>query len=89
MVGVAAVERAALPPGVEADEGESRMIDTLASGGKRVLTALRQARAQVREDVWTRAGDAAPDAGGQVVVHMDGLLVIAHSEKQDIHVPAQ
>lgn len=59
------------------------VIDTLASGGKRVLTALRQARAQVREDVWTLAGDAAPDAGGQVVGDLDGVLVIAHSEKQD------
>ncbi|WP_435848617.1 transposase [Streptomyces javensis] len=29
------------------------------------------------------AGDAAPDAGGQVIVDIDGVLVLAHSEKQD------
>lgn len=52
-------------------------------GGKRVLTALRQARAQVREYVWTLAGEEAPDVGGLVVVYLDGVLVIAHSEKQD------
>ncbi|MGW9025155.1 IS1380 family transposase [Streptomyces sp. NPDC055722] len=68
---------------VASDPTVSRMIDALASGGKRVLTALRQARAQVREDVWKLAGDAAPDAGGQVIVDLDGVLVIAHSEKQD------
>lgn len=31
----------------------------------------------------TLAGKAAPDAAGQVVVGLDGVLVIAHSEKQD------
>jgi hypothetical protein len=29
------------------------------------------------------AGAAAPDAGGQVIVDLDGVLVLAHSEKQD------
>ncbi|GGZ39805.1 hypothetical protein GCM10010344_00280 [Streptomyces bluensis] len=33
--------------------------------------------------MWTLAGEAAPDAAGQVVVDLDGVLVIAHSEKQD------
>ncbi|GAB2799837.1 hypothetical protein GCM10027073_34750 [Streptomyces chlorus] len=61
----------------------SRLIDTLAAGGKRALTALRQARAQVCGYVWTLAGEEAPDASGQVVVDLDGVLVIAHSEKQD------
>jgi hypothetical protein len=37
----------------------------------------------VREHVWTLAGQAAPDADGQVTVDLDGVLVIAHSEKQD------
>ncbi|MEU1601429.1 transposase [Streptomyces sp. NPDC005708] len=68
---------------VASDPTVSRLIDTLASGGKQALTALRKARAQVREDVWKLAGDAAPDAAGQVVVDLDGVLVIAHSEKQD------
>jgi hypothetical protein len=68
---------------VASDPTVSRLIDALATGGKRALTALRQARAQVREGVWSLAGDAAPDAAGQVVVALDGVLVIAHSEKQD------
>jgi hypothetical protein len=61
----------------------SRLIDTLAAGGKQVLTALRSARAEVREHVWKLAGDTAPDAGGQVIVDIDGVLVLAHSGKQD------
>jgi hypothetical protein len=68
---------------VASDPTVSRLIGMLASDGKRALTALRQARAQAREHVWTLAGDAAPDAGGRVVVDLDGVLVIAHSEKQD------
>ncbi len=61
----------------------SRLISQLAAGGKRVLAALRTARAEVREHVWKLAGDTAPDAGGQVIVDIDGVLVLAHSEKQD------
>lgn len=68
---------------VASDPTASRLIGTLAPGEKRALAALRQARASVRERVWTVAGDAAPDAGGFVVVDLDGVLVIAHSEKQD------
>jgi hypothetical protein len=37
----------------------------------------------VRERVWKLAGRAAPDAGGEVVLDIDGMLVLAHSEKQD------
>jgi hypothetical protein len=33
--------------------------------------------------VWKLAGPAAPDAGGEVIVDIDGVLVLAHSEKQD------
>jgi Transposase DDE domain group 1 len=68
---------------VASDPTVSRLVGTLASGGKKVLAALRTARAEVRENVWTLAGDAAPDAGGQVIVDIDGVLVLAHSEKQD------
>lgn len=68
---------------VASDPTVSRLIDTLAAGGNRALAAIRAARAQVREHVWQVAGDASPDAGGQVVVDLDGVLVIAHSEKQD------
>ncbi|WP_030672018.1 IS1380 family transposase [Streptomyces cellulosae] len=68
---------------VASDPTVSRLVGQLASGGKRVLAALRTARAEVREHVWRLAGDAAPDAGGQVIVDIDGVLVLAHSEKQD------
>ncbi|MFC4612876.1 IS1380 family transposase, partial [Streptomyces maoxianensis] len=44
---------------------------------------IRTARAQVREHVWTLADPAAPDAGAQVIVDIDGVLVLAHSGKQD------
>ncbi|GAA2273497.1 hypothetical protein GCM10010368_48640 [Streptomyces roseiscleroticus] len=37
----------------------------------------------MREHVWKLAGDAAPDSGGQVIVDLDGVLVLAHSDKQD------
>jgi hypothetical protein len=68
---------------VASDPTVSRLIDTLAAGGKRTLAALRTARAEVRDRVWTLAGEAAPDSGGQVIVDLDGVLVLAHSEKQD------
>ncbi|MFR0357408.1 IS1380 family transposase [Streptomyces sediminimaris] len=80
-VGMLRAEPAVFGP-VASDPTVSRLVDTLAADGKRALTALRQARAQAREYVWTLAGDAAPDASGQVVVDLDGVLVIAHSEKQ-------
>ncbi|GGS12185.1 hypothetical protein GCM10010236_78310 [Streptomyces eurythermus] len=68
---------------VASDPTVSRLVDTLAAGGTRALTALRAARANVREHVWKPAGDAAPDTGGQVIVDLDGVLVLARSEKQD------
>ncbi|WUH89736.1 IS1380 family transposase [Streptomyces sp. NBC_00433] len=68
---------------VASDPTISRLVDTLAGSGKRALAAIRQARAQVREHVWALAGDTAPDQGGQVIVDLDGVLVIAHSDKQD------
>jgi hypothetical protein len=33
----------------------------------------------VRERVWRLAGVATPDAGGEVIVDIDGVLVIAHA----------
>ncbi|MEU5307151.1 transposase, partial [Streptomyces noursei] len=67
---------------VASDPTVSRLIGQLAAGGKRVLTALRTARAEVREYVWELSGDVAPGAGGQVIVDIDGVVVLAHSEKQ-------
>ncbi|NSL42739.1 IS1380 family transposase, partial [Streptomyces sp. 8P21H-1] len=61
----------------------SRLIDTLAAGGQRALNAIRSARSQVREHVWKLAGTSAPDATGCVTVDLDGVLVIAHSDKED------
>lgn len=68
---------------VASDATVSRLIDTLAAGGKRALAAIRTARAEVREHLWKLTGVLAPDADGQVIVDLDGLLVIAHSGKQD------
>ncbi|GAA0907493.1 hypothetical protein GCM10009574_100460 [Streptomyces asiaticus] len=81
-VGMLRAEPAVFGP-VASDPTVSRLIGALASGGHRVLAALRTARAEVREQVWRLAGDTAPHAGGQVVVDIDGVLVLAHSEKQD------
>jgi hypothetical protein len=53
------------------------------SSARRVLAALLTARAEVRERLWRLASEAAPDARGQVIVGLDGVLVLAHSEKQD------
>jgi hypothetical protein len=81
-VGMLRAEPAVFGP-VASDPTVSRLIDTLAAGGNRTLTAIRTARAHVREHVWDVAGPASPDAAGQVVVDLDGVLVIAHSDKQD------
>lgn len=68
---------------VASDPTVSRLVDTLAAAGPRALEAIRRARAEVRERVWELAGDAAPHAGGEVIVDIDGVLVLAHSDKQD------
>ncbi|MFF8996150.1 IS1380 family transposase [Streptomyces sp. NPDC014983] len=68
---------------VASDPTISRLVDALASAGPKGLEAIRAARAEVRERVWKLAGPSAPDAGGQVIVDLDGVLVIAHSDKQD------
>ena len=81
-VGMLRAEPAVFGP-VASDPTVSRLIDTLAAAGPKALTAIRTARAEVREHVWKLAGEAAPDADGQVIVDIDGVLVMAHSEKQD------
>ncbi|MFC9614440.1 IS1380 family transposase [Streptomyces sp. NPDC056938] len=68
---------------VASDATVSRLVDMLAGAGPRALTAIRRARAEVRERVWTLAGADAPDAHGHVIVDIDGVLVLAHSDKQD------
>ncbi|MEU8741382.1 IS1380 family transposase [Streptomyces halstedii] len=68
---------------VASDPTVSRLIDTLATSRKKALRAIRAARAQARECVWRLAGSRAPDAEGTVTVDLDGVLVIAHSDKED------
>ena len=68
---------------VASDPTVSRLIDTLAASGEKALQAIRSARSEVRDRVWSLAGENAPDTDGQVTVDLDGVLVIAHSDKQD------
>lgn len=68
---------------VASDPTVSRLIDALAASGPKALTAIRDARSEVRRQVWELAGANSPAADGEVVVDIDGVLVLAHSEKQD------
>ncbi|MFJ4380446.1 IS1380 family transposase [Streptomyces albidoflavus] len=68
---------------VASDPTVSRLIDTLAASGGKALQAIRYARSEVRQHVWSLAGESAPDADGHVTVDLDGAPVIAHSDKQD------
>ncbi|MFE9825177.1 IS1380 family transposase [Streptomyces sp. NPDC005791] len=68
---------------VASDPTVSRLIDKLAAAGPKALTAIRSARAEVRERAWGLAGTSSPDTTGQVIVDLDGVLVLAHFDKQD------
>jgi hypothetical protein len=68
---------------VASDPTVSRLIDTPAAAGRKALSAIRAARAEARKRVWSMAENAAPDAAGQVIVDLDGVLVLAHSDRQD------
>ncbi|MEU1601665.1 IS1380 family transposase, partial [Streptomyces sp. NPDC005708] len=68
---------------VASDSTVSRLIDTLAASGEKALQVIHQARAEVRSRIWSLAGNNAPDQGGEVTVDLDGVLVLAHSDKQD------
>jgi hypothetical protein len=81
-IGMLRAEPAVFGP-VASDPTVSRLIDTLAAGGQRALDAIRSARSHVRQHVWKLAGQTAPDATGSVTVDLDGVLVIAHSDKED------
>jgi hypothetical protein len=81
-VGMLRAEPAVFGP-VASDPTVSRLIDTLAASGDRALQAIRAARAEARERVWRLADREAPDADGTVTVDLDGVLVIAHSDKED------
>lgn len=68
---------------VASDPTVSRLIDALAASGEKALRAIRAARAEARRHVWRLVDREAPDAGGTVTVDLDGVLVIAHSDKED------
>jgi hypothetical protein len=68
---------------VASDPTVSRLVDALAAAGSRALAAIRAARAEVRDHIWQLAGPEAPHADGQVIVDIDGVLVLAHSDKED------
>lgn len=68
---------------VASDPTVSRLIAALAAAGPKALTAIRTARAEVRSRVWELAGASSPAADGHVIVDIDGVLVLARSEKQD------
>jgi hypothetical protein len=71
---------------VASDPTVSRMIDRLAADADRVLAAIGEATAQVRQQVWSLAGDRSPihaaSAAAPVVIDVDATLVTAHSDKQ-------
>jgi hypothetical protein len=71
---------------VASDPTVSRLIDALAAAPEAALGAINQARAAVRQCVWTLAGDAAPDhrisAEYPLVIDLDSTLITAHSEKE-------
>ena len=68
---------------VASDPTVSRLIDALAAAEPKALAAIRSARAEARRRVWELAGPSSPAAAGPVIVDIDGVLVLAHSEKQD------
>lgn len=67
---------------VASDQTVFRSLDMLAAAGPRALAAIQRARSEVRERAWHLAGQAAPNAGGEVIVDIDGVLVLAHSQKE-------
>ncbi|WTC20997.1 IS1380 family transposase [Streptomyces cellulosae] len=81
-VGVLRAEPAVFGP-VASDPTVSRLVDALAASGEKALTAIRSARAEARGRVWKLADTHAPDTGGTVTVDLDGVLVVAHSDKED------
>ncbi|MFF7899612.1 IS1380 family transposase [Streptomyces sp. NPDC088817] len=81
-VGMLRAEPAVFGP-VASDPTVSRLVDTLAASGEKALRAIRAARAEARERAWQLAERNAPDADGTVTVDLDGVLVIAHSDKED------
>ncbi|SES01963.1 hypothetical protein SAMN04487983_10283 [Streptomyces sp. yr375] len=68
---------------VAPDPTVSRLIGTLAIAGEEALTAIRTALSEIRSRAMEWSADRAQDASGQGTVDLNGVLVIAHSDKQD------
>lgn len=81
-VGMLRAEPAVFGP-VASDPTVSRLVDKLAAAGPKALDAIRTARADARKYVRKLARNGAPDRDGHVIVDLDGVLVLAQSEKQD------
>ena len=63
---------------VASDPTVSRLIDTLAADADRALAAIEGARAAARAQVWTLAGDHAPDHD------IDAALAVDHRSGRDV-----
>jgi hypothetical protein len=68
---------------VASDPIISRLVDALAASGPRAPETIRGTRCEVRTRVWELDGASSPAADGQVIVDIDGVLMLAHSEHQD------
>lgn len=51
--------------------------------GRAVDAALELLLCELGEPIWRSADTSSPDAGGPVIVGLDGVPVLAHSEKQN------
>lgn len=61
----------------------SRLIDALAALGEKALDAVRRVGSEVRSHFWSLTEYQAPNAGREVIIDLDGSLIVAHSDKQD------
>ena len=66
----------------------SRLVSRLAADAPRSLKAIRVALAAAPQKAWALAGEAAPGAGGQLIVDLDATIVTSHSEKDQAAPPA-
>ncbi|MFD3521543.1 hypothetical protein [Streptomyces sp. NPDC058653] len=82
-IGVLRTEHVVLRPAAS-DPTVSRLVETQAAADSSAPTAVRRARAEVRERVWKLSGSNVPDAGGEVIVEIARVLVLAHSEKRNV-----
>jgi hypothetical protein len=85
-VGMLRAEPAMFGP-VASDPTISRLVDALATSGPKALAAIRGARSDEHRRVRELAGASSPAADGEVIVDLDGVLVLAHPEKQDTTAP--